>query len=124
MNMFFKGKVINGNKIGRRIGFPTANIVVGNNLDLRNGVYQAIVTLEGKKFDAVVNIGVKPTIGSGENRVLEAHLLNFSGDIYGKEIEVELGDFIREEHRFSSIAELRKQIEKDKNEIIKRISTC
>lgn len=124
MSMFFKGKVVNGNKIGRRIGFPTANIVVGNDVNLRNGVYQAVVALDGQKFDAVVNIGVKPTIGSGENRVLEAHLLGFSGDIYGKEIEVELGDFIREEHRFSSIAELRDQIEKDKNEIIKRISKC
>lgn len=119
MNRIFKGTVINGNKIGRRMGFPTANILIDSNLPVKNGVYKAWVVTDGAKYNSMVNIGVKPTVGSGEKRVLEAHLFDFSGDLYGKEIEVELGEFIRDERRFDSIEELRKQIEKDKTEIIK-----
>ena len=118
MNVLLTGTVVNGNKIGRRIGFPTANIPVGPETQLRNGVYTARVTLEGKRYGAVVNVGYKPTLGKGQSRMLEAHIFDFSGDIYGKTIEVELIRFLREEIRFASVEELRVQIEKDKQQAL------
>ena len=119
MGEIFRGTVVNGNKIGRRIGFPTANIVIDGGAALENGVYKATVAVGGERYGAIVNVGVKPTVGSGEKRIMEAHILGFDEDIYGQEIEVELGDFVREERKFNSMEELRAQIAKDKEEISK-----
>lgn len=121
MSKIFSGTVINGNKIGRRLGFPTANIAVDPADEVANGVYAATVSVGGKAYDAMVNVGMKPTIGGSANRILEAHLFDFGGDLYGKNIRVELGQFIRPEQRFDSLDALRRQIESDRNEIISRI---
>lgn len=119
--MLFRGIVINGNKIGRRIGFPTANIRVDAAEPVQNGVYAARVEVDGRWYDAMVNVGLKPTVGGTDTRTLEANLFGFEGDLYDREIAVRLGEFIRPERRFDSIEALRRQIETDRNEILKRI---
>ena len=118
------GIVINGNKIGRRIGFPTANIAVGPQGPDRNGVYTARVTAAGKTFRAVVNVGYKPTIAGPRERTLEAYLFDCDGDLYGQEIRVELLEFLRPERKFGSLDELRAQIEADKRQAAERFGTA
>ncbi|MFQ8827313.1 MAG: riboflavin kinase [Alistipes sp.] len=88
---------------------------------VRNGVYAARVRIDGSEHEAVVNIGHRPTVGNGPDRVLEAHLLDFEGDLYGQTIEVELLEFLREERRFGSTEELSRQIEADKKRARERL---
>jgi adenosylhomocysteinase len=115
--MTIKGRVECGAKIGRRIGYPTANIAVPDEVDTPDGVYAATVEYGGKNYSAMANLGVKPTVSEAAERTLEVHLIGFAGDLYGKELEVELHEFIRPERKFSSQKELAAQIEKDKQQI-------
>jgi riboflavin kinase/FMN adenylyltransferase len=108
-----KGRVTSGSQIGRQIGYPTANIAVPEGFDVPSGVYAATVGYGGQVYSAIANLGVRPTVSDGGERTLEVHLLGFSGDLYGEELEVKLGEFIRLERKFSSREELRTQIEKD-----------
>lgn len=112
------GVVIGGNKIGRRIGFPTANVAVAQDLPIDDGVYAARVEVDGEQYGAMVNLGRKPTVSGSGQRVLEANIFDFDRDIYDHHIEVTLTRFIRPERRFDSFDELRDQIEKDKQEIL------
>ncbi len=112
-----KGTVVEGNRIGRRIGFPTANIDVAPDTGIENGVYAALATLSGKTYGAMANLGCRPSVGRTGARNLEVHLLNFDGDIYGRTIEVRLLRKIRDERAFASLEELAKQIAKDKIKI-------
>jgi riboflavin kinase/FMN adenylyltransferase len=112
-----KGRVVQGNGIGRTIGYPTANIAVDCELDVTNGVYAAVVDYGGTNYPAMVNLGIKPTVTDGCERTLEVHLLGFTGDLYGAELTVSLTHFIRSERKFASTEELREQIEKDKIQI-------
>jgi riboflavin kinase/FMN adenylyltransferase len=114
-----KGRVRSGSQIGRQIGYPTANIAVPEDFDIVSGVYAATVKFDGQEYSAIANLGVRPTVSDGGMRTLEVHLLGFSGDLYGQELAVELGEFIRLERKFSSTAELAAQIEKDKQQIEK-----
>ncbi len=122
MDTVFTGTVIEGDKLGRTMGFPTANIAIADNDPVADGVYAAEVEITGKKFGAMVSVGRKPTFGPGRGRLLEAHLLGFEDDLYGKEITVRLVKFIRPERKFASVDELKAQIIKDKQEILKHIS--
>jgi riboflavin kinase/FMN adenylyltransferase len=108
-----KGRVRSGSQIGRQIGYPTANIAVPEDFDIASGVYAATVEYGGREYSAIANLGVRPTVSDGGMRTLEVQLLGFSGDLYGQELAVELGEFIRPERKFSSTEELRAQIEKD-----------
>ncbi len=104
------GTVIHGNHIGRTIGFPTANIKYPQNIiEIPYGVYST--TIFNKK--AVTNYGKKPTIGNDIEPVAEAHILNFDKDIYNTNIEIKFIKKIREEQKFSSVEELKEQINKD-----------
>ena len=96
MNPLVKGKVAGGNRLGRTLGFPTANIPLKEDDPVCNGVYAARVRIDGTEHEAVVNVGHRPTVGNGPDRVLEAHLLDFEGDLYGQTIEVELLEFLRD----------------------------
>lgn len=109
------GTVINGEKRGRTIGFPTANVELSERYVLpKKGVYAVTVSFEGKILNGVMNIGVKPTFHSGVSKPwFEVHIFDFSGDIYGKYLRVELVSYIREERKFGSIDELIAQITKD-----------
>jgi riboflavin kinase/FMN adenylyltransferase len=108
------GTVVAGDGRGRTLGFPTANLNTANEQFPPNGVYAATVLRKGEKIPAVVNIGVRPTVAvqSGE-RLLEVHLLDFSGDLYGEELELGFGRHLRPEQKFASLDELRAQIARD-----------
>ena len=108
---FVKGRVVEGQKIGRQIGFPTANLKVnGLKLIPSDGVYVVDVEYRG-----VLNIGSRPTV-SGDERTIEVHIIGFIGNLYGKEVELKFLKFLRHEQRFSSLDDLREQIRKDFNQ--------
>lgn len=113
------GTVVEGDKIGRTIGFPTAN--VGHIDPLKaipaNGVYSATAWVNQNKYRALVNIGNRPTVGGGEARI-EAHLLHFNDDIYGMPITVQFENRIREERQFADLGVLKAQIELDRKTLL------
>lgn len=108
------GRVIEGDRIGQQLGFPTANLNVSGLMLPPNGVYAGLANV-GKKFQRVaLNIGFRPTVVSAAPQLrVEAHLLDFSGDLYGQELEIEIGDRLRDEKKFSSLDELKAQISRD-----------
>ena len=114
-----EGIVTPGRQIGQTIGFPTANIPIDEGACER-GVYRTQVQVEGieEVFDAMSNVGYNPSVGGSELR-LESHLFGFEGDLYGRRIWVRLVAKIRDEIRFGSVEELRAQLEKDKEIILK-----
>jgi FAD synthase len=114
-----EGIVTSGRQIGQTIGFPTANIPIDEGACER-GVYRTQVQVEGieEVFDAMSNVGYNPSVGGSELR-LESHLFGFEGDLYGRRIWVRLVAKIRDEIRFDSVEELRAQLEKDKEIILK-----
>lgn len=106
-----KGVVVNGRHLGRTLGFPTANLDIGGRMMLpKSGVYAA--RLDG--MPAVVNIGDNPTVDNGNPVTVEAHVIDFDGDLYGKEVTLSFIDRIRDEQKFDSLEALREQIELDK----------
>jgi len=108
------GRVVEGDKLGRQLGFPTANLDAAGLVLPPNGVYAGLVTVKKKSFCAALNIGLRPTVASARPELrVEAHLLDFKGELYGTELEVEIGEKLRNERKFDSTAELREQIEKD-----------
>jgi riboflavin kinase/FMN adenylyltransferase len=114
-NYTLEGTVVQGNKLGRTIGFPTANLELCDQDKIIpcEGVYAARISVEGKTYSGMVYIGKRPTILSkGENRI-EAHIFDFAGDIYGKTIQLELTDFLRPDRHFDSLEELQTQLAKD-----------
>ena len=113
---FLKGRVVEGQKIGRQIGFPTANLEVDPlKLIPSDGVYVVDVEVEGVEYRGVLNIGTRPTV-SGDQRTVEVHIIGFTGDLYSKEIVLKFLKFLRHEQRFSSLDDLREQIRKDFNQ--------
>ena len=117
-----KGKVVNGNAIGRTIGFPTANLNIDQDYKLipKNGVYLIRSILDGKTVYGMMNIGVKPTLKSKDISI-EVNLFEWGGDLYGKMIEVFILQYIREEKKFDSLIRLENQIKLDKKTCIKLI---
>ena len=107
------GKIIHGDKKGSEIGFPTANIKLEANI-LLNGVYAVSTYINNKKYNAVANIGYKPTF-SGKKYLFEAHIFNFSSDLYGKRLEFNIISKIRDTKKFSNVEELKNYIRKDIN---------
>jgi riboflavin kinase/FMN adenylyltransferase len=108
-----RGEVIHGDARGRTIGFPTANILLGEHLEPARGVYAVTARLpDGTAHPGVANIGQRPTVGGTQTR-LEAHLFDFSGDLYGLELTIALHEFIREERKFESFEALKAQILQD-----------
>jgi len=107
------GEVVRGSGKGHDLGFPTANIDAAGYQLPPDGVYAARARCGDKTFHGIVNLGIRPTVSHDAKRVLEIHLFEFEGDLYGMEIEVEFLRFIRGEKKFSSVEELRAQIAKD-----------
>ena len=108
------GLVVKGQQIGRSIGFPTANIHIPNSYKLipRDGVYAVEARVDGLPYKAMLNIGNRPTV-DGTSKTVEAHLFDFQGDLYNKQITVFFREFIREERKFNSLEELKEQLSKD-----------
>jgi len=113
---FVTGEVIHGEKRGRELGYPTANIRLDNNCALRHGIYAVRVGLgQGKdqvRFDGVASFGRRPTFDNGAP-LLEIFLFDFKGDLYGQALDVAFIDFIRDEKKFSSVDALVKQMNDD-----------
>lgn len=108
-------KVIEGAQLGRELGFPTANLKYPKNIvKLPHGVYKS------KVFDmpSVLNWGIKPTV-EGKEEILEVHIPNFNGDLYGKDLDITILKKLRDEKKFNSLDELKTQIKKDVNECLK-----
>ena len=121
---FFEGRVIDGNKLGRTLGYPTANLLINNENKLipANGIYAVSVSVGieseeaaffSKKRKGMMSLGFRPTIG-GENIVIEVNIFDFEKDIYGRVIRVYVKKFLRPEEKFNSLEELKKAIDNDK----------
>ncbi len=109
----FEAEVIEGDKRGRTIGFPTANQKYPKNLvKLRFGVYKTKIELENKVYFGITDIGIRPTYEL-DYTISETYIKNFSGDLYGKTVRVTPLEYLREEKKFSSLKELEEQIKKD-----------
>jgi len=102
------GTVVRGKQLGRRLGFPTANVDAAPTA-LKRGVYAATASFDGEDYPCVVNVGVCPTVG-GEKITVEAHIPDFSGDIYGKAVTLEFYKFLRPEEKFPSLEALTQAI--------------
>ena len=113
------GKVVSGNKIGREIGYRTANIDVEREFRLieTSGVYATYVDYEGKEYKSMTYIGKKPTVNNDEVENIEVHLFDFAGDLYDKEIKVRFVKRVRGEQKFESLDALKKQIQIDEKNI-------
>ena len=113
------GKVVSGKKIGREIGYRTANIDVEKEFRLieTSGVYATYVDYEGKEYKSMTYIGKKPTVNNDEIENIEVHLFDFDGDLYDKEIKVRFVKRVRGEHKFESLDALKKQIQIDEKNI-------
>lgn len=115
---FFSGKVIEGNKLGRTIGYPTANLFIEdeNKLVPGNGVYVVEVKhskIKNQQLKGMMNIGVRPTV-NGTNRMIEVHIFNFDEEIYGDELTITIKKKLRDEVKFNGLEELKKQLAIDK----------
>src|SRR5881227_1098656 len=107
------GTVVRGDDLGKKIGFPTANLSAHNEQFQPNGVYFAEAKLDGVVYPGVVNLGYRPTVGTKNERVLEIHLVDFNRDIYGKDIEVRFIRYLRTEKKFANVDALVRQIKAD-----------
>ena len=110
------GTVVEGKKLGRTLGFPTANLTTGEAQLPPDGVWAVRVLLQdGSRLDGVANFGVRPTV-DGTCRSLEVHLFEYAGDVYGEKLEVCFVNHLRPEIKFSSLEALRIQIQRDADE--------
>ncbi len=107
-----KGRVIGGAKRGTELGFPTANIALSKGTALAHGIYAVRVATPGGRFDGAAYLGTRPMFDNGRV-LLEVFLLDFSGELYGEEIEIEFIDFIRGDRKFDSVEALKAQMEAD-----------
>tara|TARA_B100001175_G_scaffold316717_1_gene331391 strand:- start:24 stop:920 length:897 start_codon:yes stop_codon:yes gene_type:complete len=108
------GTVIEGKKIGRSIGFPTANLSLDQDTFIPNfGVYTGKIYINNNIFNTIVNIGLNPTVDDQATLKIEAHIFDFSSDIYNSKVEISLNKFIRKEIKFKNIDELKVQISED-----------
>ena len=109
-----KGEVIHGQHLGRKLGFPTANLNLPEELIIpANGVYKGLAEIESKLYYAVINVGKRPTVDNLEKDLVEVHVLEFNKDIYGQNIQVSFLQKIREEKKFDSLEDLKSQIKQD-----------
>lgn len=112
-----RGVVEHGRRLGRELGFPTANLAVDEALAAEDGVYASLVEVGGVRYRAMSNLGRNPSVG-GQPRHLETHLFGFEGSLYGREVRVVLLRKVRDERRFDTVEELRAQIARDKEQIM------
>ena len=120
-NYYLDGTVVDGYKVGRKIGFPTANLQVdcSDKLIPSEGVYAVYVYVEGKKWAGMLNIGHRPTLNNGKDLSIEVNILHFSEDIYHKEMRIEFVKYLRPEEKYDTIDALIAQMHKDREETAK-----
>ncbi|MBL7744302.1 MAG: bifunctional riboflavin kinase/FAD synthetase [Chitinophagaceae bacterium] len=121
---FFEGEVVHGDKLGRKLGYPTANLKIHNDEKIipSNGIYAVYTMIRGLAHDSrlkgMMSIGFRPTV-DGKKRVIEVNIFDFDEEIYGKTLRVYVKKYLREEVKFNSLEELIKQIDQDKIESLK-----
>ena len=109
--MTVRGTVIHGKQLGRTIGYPTANIAVSS-WPAISGVYAALTKVDGRQYPVMLNVGKHPTFPEGE-ATIEAHLIGFVGNLYGRELTVNIIEFLRDERKFTSMETLKEQLKQD-----------
>jgi riboflavin kinase/FMN adenylyltransferase len=120
------GRVVRGQGIGRDLGYPTANIRLGKRVSPVSGIFAVRVRVGDRWWPGVASLGVRPTVAGGGEPLLEAHLFDFDGDLYGQRIEVEFVAKLRDEEKFAGLDALRAQMDRDAAEarrILADIST-
>ncbi len=117
---FFEGEVVHGDKIGRTMGYPTANLKSTDDekIVLGDGIYAVYTTLKGKTYKGMMSIGFRPTV-NGKKRVVEVNIFDFDEEIYGEAIRVTVKTYLRSEEKFDGLEELKLQLHKDKEESLK-----
>ncbi len=122
-NYFISGTVVDGNKQGRTLGFPTANIKINEWYKLipSNGVYAVKVEVDNNDYNGMLNIGNRPTI-NGTDETIEVNIFNFNDSIYNKDIRIKFYERIRDEQKFADIEDLKTQLEHDKERSIQILS--
>ena len=119
---FIFGRIVGGKRIGRSLGFPTANIRPDDEHKLipRDGVYAVRVFLSGRPYGGMLNIGIRPTVNHGDlEKTIEVHVFDFHGDVYGQDVTVTFVDRIRDERKFDKIESLAQQLGRDKQTALK-----
>lgn len=111
------GRVVYGQQLGRELGFPTANVQLNRYSAPLSGVYAVLVNIDGSVYQGAANVGLRPTVGDLVKPILEVHLLDFTGDLYGRRIEVEFVTKIRDEKKFTSLDKLVEGIQRDVKQI-------
>lgn len=121
-----KGQVVSGHRIGRAIGFPTANLQPESNEKVfpAVGVYAVRIQIDKRKYDGMMNIGYRPTLGINDKLTFEVNVFDFNRELYGKSLTVEFIDYMREEKKFKNIDQLKKQLESDRNQVKKILQSC
>jgi riboflavin kinase/FMN adenylyltransferase len=117
------GKVIHGDERGRDLGYPTANIITDKDILIpKNGVYAVTSNIEGKIYGGMMNIGIRPTFKDSQERTIEIHFLNYQGNLYDKELIINIEGRLRAERKFNGRDEIVAQLKKDKDEAITVLS--
>jgi len=116
------GRVVKGDKLGRVLGFPTANIDIDSHYKLvpAEGIYAVLVTHEGKQYGGMLYIGNRPTV-DGSKRSIEVNIFNFEGEIYGEELKVSFKKLLRADSKFKDLEELKAQLHKDKESALQAL---
>ncbi len=115
--------VIHGRKLGRDLGFPTANMAVEGNHNIEYGVYRSSVVIDGVRYRAMSNLGVRPSVDGTVLR-LETHVIGYDGDLYGRRLTIRLEEKLRDERKFESLDALRDQLRKDYDMVISKSEDC
>ena len=121
-NQKISGRVVRGKGRGKQLGFPTANLAVQGKVPIEYGIYACWVTVQRKRFAAATSVGVNEMFDE-KAPTIEAHLLDFSGDIYGENVEIEFVKRLRVMKRFATVKALASQIQKDVEEARRALST-
>jgi riboflavin kinase/FMN adenylyltransferase len=111
---YIDGRVVPGARRGRDLGFPTANLDTENELLPPNGVYATMTTIDGVIHPSITNIGVRPTFGDATKTMIEAYILGYEGDLYGRQVRLGFVQRLRDERKFADVDALREQIEADR----------
>jgi riboflavin kinase / FMN adenylyltransferase len=119
-NFFFEGEVVHGDKIGRTLGYPTANLKITDNekIMLGDGIYAVYTDVDGKQYKGMMSIGFRPTV-NGKKRVIEVNLFDFANEIYGHVIRVHVVKYLRSEVKFNGLEALKEQLHQDKLDSLK-----
>ena len=112
----YTATVIHGFRNGSKFGFPTANLRLNTPIDIENGVYAARVCIDKREYKGMLYVGTRPTLHLTE-KSYEVHLLNFSGNLYGKRLSFEIVKFLRPEQKFESVEELVEQLKRDRETV-------